>query len=251
MKKGTLYLVPNTLGEENRALQINQVIPPLVCQIASQLDFWIVENAKTARAFLSAVNQISPLKTPLQEISMEQWRGPNNEVKPKELIGPLLEGHDMGLISEAGLPAIADTGTEIVEIAHQHKINVRPLVGPNSLMIALMASGMNGQQFSFHGYLPIKAPDRQKKLKQLENDSKVNHSAQLWIETPYRNTSMLSTVTEVLNPNSHLCMAIDLTLETETIIRLPISQWKDLLQKNPASLPPKIDKRPAVFVLQA
>ena len=128
---------------------------------------------------------------------------------------------------------------------------MRPLVGPNSLMIALMASGMNGQQFSFHGYLPIKAPDRQKKLKQLENDSKVNHSAQLWIETPYRNTSMLSTVTEVLNPNSHLCMAIDLTLETETIIRLPISQWKDLLQKNPASLPPKIDKRPAVFVLQA
>ncbi len=114
-----------------------------------------------------------------------------------------------------------------------------------------MASGMNGQQFSFHGYIPIKSPDRQKKLKQLENDSKVNHSAQLWIETPYRNTSMLSTAIEVLNPNSQLCMAIDLTLETETIIRLPISQWKDLLQKNPASLPPKIDKRPAVFVLQA
>ena len=250
-KHGTLYLVPNTLGEENRLLQIPQVIPAEVIRIASQLDYWIVENAKTARSFLSAVNQLSPLHIPLQEISMSQWRGPNEESKPMDLIAPLLNGHNMGLISEAGLPAIADPGTEIVALAHQLKIPVRPLTGPSSLMIALMVSGMNGQQFSFHGYLPIKAPDRHKKLKSLENDSKLHHSAQLWIETPYRNSSMLSSALEILNTNTHLCLAMDLTLETEIVLRLSVSQWKELMQKNPTHLPSNMDKRPAVFILQA
>ena len=250
-KHGTLYLVPNTLGEENRLLQIPQVIPAEVIRIASQLDYWIVENAKTARSFLSAVNQLSPLHIPLQEISMSQWRGPNEESKPRDLIAPLLNGHNMGLISEAGLPAIADPGTEIVALAHQLKIPVRPLTGPSSLMIALMVSGMNGQQFSFHGYLPIKAPDRHKKLKSLENDSKLHHSAQLWIETPYRNSSMLTSLTESLHPQTQLCVAMDLTLESELVIRLSIEEWKKLLLSQSPKLPKDLDRRPAVFVMHA
>jgi 16S rRNA (cytidine1402-2'-O)-methyltransferase len=251
LKKGTLYLVPNTLGEDNRALQVPQVITPYVMQIAAQLDYWIVENAKTARAFLSAVNQIAPLKTPLQEISMTQWRGPQSEIKPRDILEPLLNGFDMGLISEAGLPAIADPGTELVALAHQLKIPIKPLTGPSSLMIALMASGMNGQQFSFHGYLPIKNPDRLKKLKSLENDSRTSHAAQLWIETPYRNTSMLTSATEALNAQTQVCIAMDLTLATETIMRMSVQQWRDLVLQNPTALPQNMDKRPTVFILQA
>lgn len=156
----------------------------------------------------------------------------------------------MGLMSEAGLPAIADPGTEIVALAHQLGITIRPLTGPNSLMIALMASGMSGQRFSFHGYLPIKQAERQKKLKSIEQDAKLHASAHLWIETPYRNSSMLTSLIVDLQPNTQLCIAIDLTLETEQIIRQSISQWKKAVQSNTAQLPQDLDKRPAVFILQ-
>jgi 16S rRNA (cytidine1402-2'-O)-methyltransferase len=182
---------------------------------------------------------------------MSVWRGPSKEVQAIDLMGPLLEGRDMGLMSEAGLPAIADPGTEIVAMAHHLQIPVRPLTGPNSLMLALMASGMSGQHFCFHGYLPIKSPDRLKKLRSMENESKQNHSAHLWIETPYRNLSMLTGLTEALAPNTTLCMAMDLTLETEQIIRLPVSSWQKLLQSDVSTLIKNIDKRPAVFVMQA
>jgi 16S rRNA (cytidine1402-2'-O)-methyltransferase len=251
MKKGQLFLVPNTLGDENRDLQITHVIPPFVAQIAAQLDCWIVENAKTARSFLGAVHQITPLRQPIQEIKMTQWRGPRSEVSPKDLIAPLLQGQDMGLMSEAGLPAIADPGTEIVALAHQMGIQVRPLTGPNSLMLALMASGMSGQHFSFHGYLPIKGPERIKKMKSIEQDSKLHQSAHLWIETPYRNTSMLTSLTESLHPHTQLCVAMDLTLETELVIRLSIEEWKKLLITKSPQLPQDLDRRPAVFVMQA
>ena len=251
MKLGTLYLVPNTLGEDNRNAQIQHVIPPLVVQVASQLDCWIVENAKTARSFLNAIHQVCPLRKPLQEIIMQQWRGPDADLKPIDLIQPLLQGQDMGLMSEAGLPGIADPGTEIVAIAHAMKIQVRPLTGPNSLMLALMSSGMSGQHFSFHGYLPIKPPERMKKLKAMEIESKVNQSAHLWIETPYRNSSMLSGIVASLQPTTQLCMAMDLTLPTELIVRQTIEDWKFLLQDPKGPLPKDLDKRPAVFILQS
>jgi 16S rRNA (cytidine1402-2'-O)-methyltransferase len=250
MKSGTLFLVPNTLGEVQRELQIQHVIPPLVAQRAAQLDRWIVENAKTARAFLSAIHQTTPLRVPLQEIQMTQWRGPESKIDLNDLVAPLLAGHDMGLMSEAGLPAIADPGTEIVALAHRLGITVRPLTGPNSLMLALMASGMSGQRFSFHGYLPIKGAERQKKLKSIEQDAKLHASAHLWIETPYRNTSMLTSLTEDLQLSTQLCVAIDLTLDTEQVIRQNIAQWKKVVQSNPAQLPQDLDKRPAVFILQ-
>jgi 16S rRNA (cytidine1402-2'-O)-methyltransferase len=251
MKLGTLYLVPNTLGDENREAQIQHVIPPFVVQIASHLDCWIVENAKTARSFLNAIHQVSPLRKPLQEIIMQQWRGPDSNLQLIDLIQPLLQSQDMGLMSEAGLPGIADPGTEIVALAHSLKIPVRPLTGPNSLMLALMTSGMSGQHFSFHGYLPIKPPDRLKKLKTMENDSKIHQSAHLWIETPYRNASMLSGVVASLQPKTLVCMAMDLTLPTELIVRHSIEDWKKLLQDPKSPLPKDLDKRPAVFILQA
>jgi len=251
MKLGTLYLVPNTLGEENRDSQIAVVIPPIVVQVASQLDCWIVENAKTARSFLNAVHQVCLLKTAMQDITMKQWRGPGSDVKPIDLIQPLLQGKDMGLMSEAGLPGIADPGTEIVATAHDFNITVRPLTGPNSLMLALMSSGMSGQHFSFHGYLPIKPPERMKKLKAIENESKVNQSAHLWIETPYRNSSMLSGVITSLHPKTQVCVAMDLTLPSELIMRHRVEDWKNILQDQQGPLPKNFDKRPAVYILQA
>lgn len=251
MKKGTLYLVPNTLGEDSREAQIAHVIPPEVAHRAAQLDFWIVENAKTARAFLSAIQRTHPLHKPLQEISMTLWRGPRSDSNPKTIIAPLLEGHDMGLISEAGLPAIADPGAEIVALAHQLHIPVRPLTGPSSLMLGLMASGMNGQQFTFHGYLPIKEPERQKKICAIEQESRTHHSAHLWIETPYRNSAMLASLMGALHPQTQLCLAIDLTLNSEQIVRLAVESWQKLLQKPTTQFPENLDKRPAVFILQA
>jgi 16S rRNA (cytidine1402-2'-O)-methyltransferase len=250
MGKGTLYLVPNTLGDEDRASQIHHVIPPQIVQVAAQLDTWIVENAKTTRSFLSAVNQITPLRVPLQEIHMLVWKGPQSGSHPKEYIAPLLEGKDVGLMSEAGLPAIADPGSEIVALAHAFGIPVKPLTGPSSLMLALMASGMNGQSFAFHGYLPIKNPDRSKKLKTLESDSRNQQSAHLWIETPYRNLSMLTSIVETLSPNTQVCLAMDLTLPSELILRHSVKDWAQRLGE-PNNLPKNLDKRPAVFVMQS
>lgn len=247
---GTLYLIPNTLGELERENQLPWVLPVEVRQLAATLEYWIVENAKSARAFLKAVNQLHPLKYPLQSLHMQEWRGPNSPVTPANLITPLLEGHSVGLISEAGLPAVADPGTEIVATAHAAGIFVRPLTGPSSLMLALMASGLSGQHFSFHGYLPIKLPEKLKKIQQLEIDSLKNKSAQLWIETPYRNRDMLQTLLESCKNPTRLCVAIDLSLPSEQILSKRISEWKQFLTHSKNVLG-ELDKRPAVFLLQA
>jgi 16S rRNA (cytidine1402-2'-O)-methyltransferase len=249
-KYGSLFLIPNTLGEEDRLAQIPYVIPPLVAKVASELESWIVENAKTARNFLSAVHQIHPLRVPLQEIKMQVWKGPQPGIDPKLFLEPLIDGVDVGLMSEAGLPAIADPGAEIVAQAHLFGISVKPMSGPSSLMLALMGSGMNGQSFSFHGYLPIKNPERSKKIKSIEAESRQFRNAHLWIETPYRNTGMLTTLIETLSINTQVCMAIDLTLPSELIIRHSVKEWQERLAK-PHDIPLNLDKRPAVFILQA
>ena len=247
---GTLYLVPNTLGSQTREVQIPWVIPSNVARRAAELQFWIVENAKTARAFLSAVNHITPLAFPLQDIQMQEWRGAKSNIAPESLLKDLLLGRHVGLLSEAGLPAVADPGAEIVALAHRHHIQVQPLVGPSSLMMALMASGMNGQRFMFHGYLAIKIPDRIEELRLLEQQSKKLQMTQLWIETPYRNASMLKTILQSLSPNTTLCLAIDLSLPTETILRKTIQQWQKMLTSSELD-PLNLDKRPAVFLLSA
>ena len=249
-KIGTLFLIPNTLGEENRELQLSTVLPHEVIVKSAQLKYWVVENAKTARSFLKAIGSVNPLICPIQEMQMIEWRGPRSNIDPKELIKPLLQGHDLGLISEAGLPAIADPGAEIVAAAHQANIKVAPLTGPSSLMLALMASGMNGQRFLFNGYLPIKNPERTNNLKSLETESRKFKQTQIWIETPYRNAGMLESVISCLADNTQLCLAIDLSLPTQEILSMPIMKWKNWIKSNTEKIK-ALDKRPAVFLMLA
>jgi 16S rRNA (cytidine1402-2'-O)-methyltransferase len=250
MTRGTLFLVPNTLGDDPRDVQLPYVLPNEVAKRASQLEFWIVENAKTARSFLKAVNTIYPLIKPLQEIKMVEWSGPQAKVDIKDLLTPLLLGNDLGLLSEAGLPAVADPGTEIVALAHRLKIPVKPLTGPSSLMLALMASGMNGQGFMFHGYLAIKPAERTQALKTIETQSKKNHTTQLWIETPYRNLGMLESCIEILQPNTQLCLATHLTLADELIVSQTISEWRKAWDSKSSQIK-FLEKKPTVFLLQA
>ena len=247
---GTLYLIPNTLGDDTRELQIPGVIPQEVIIQASKLQYWVVENAKTARSFLKAIGTISPLVCPLQEMQMQEWRGAKSHIDPQTLIQPLLKGFDLGLMSEAGLPAVADPGSEIVAAAHRAKIRVVPMVGPSSLMLALMASGMNGQRFLFHGYLPIKNPDRLNTIKAIETESRKLKQTQIWIETPYRNAGMLDSCLTLLSDSSTLCLAIDLSLPTQQVLSMPVSQWRQWVKSNSAMIQ-ALDKRPAVFLLLA
>jgi 16S rRNA (cytidine1402-2'-O)-methyltransferase len=250
MTKGTLFLIPNTLGDDPRDVQLPFVLPNEVAKQASQLEFWIVENAKTARSFLKAVNTLYPLIKPLQEIKMVEWSGPQTKIDIKDLLKPLLLGNDLGLLSEAGLPAVADPGTEIVAAAHLAKIKVRPLTGPSSLMLALMASGMNGQGFMFHGYIAIKPVERMQALKTIEAQSKKNHATQLWIETPYRNLGMLETCIETLQPHTQLCIAAHVTLADELIVSQSIGEWRKAWKSNAPEIQ-FLEKKPAVFLLQA
>lgn len=254
---GTLYLIPNTLGDEHREAQLPHVLPKDTIHQASQLRYWIVENAKTARALLKAVDSHAPLICPLQEMQMSEWRGPAKEHQQKnqtpdvkKLLQPLLDGHDMGLMSEAGLPAIADPGSDVVKAAHQLGITVRAMVGPSSLLLALMSSGMNGQSFAFHGYLPVNQTEKIASLKHLEQESKKKHQTQLWIETPYRNATMIETMLQSLHTNTHMCVAADLSLPSEWVKSQTVGAWQTAIKKEPGLLQ-ALHQRPAVFLLLA
>jgi 16S rRNA (cytidine1402-2'-O)-methyltransferase len=251
---GTLYLVPNTLGEINRVSQLPKVIPIENLRYIAGLKNWVVEDAKTTRAFLNAVNEIEPLKHSLQSMVMQEWRGSQSKhplsLKPKDLLSPLCQGEDIGLISEAGLPGIADPGAEIVHMAHQLGATVKPLVGPSSILLGLMASGLNGQHFRFLGYLPVDLMARKKKLGEIEQHARHHHETQIWIETPYRNTSMLQTCLEVLSAQTQLCLAVDLTLETEWIWTAPILDWRKRFTNHDA-MNSAFKNRPALFLILA
>ena len=196
-KLGTLYLVPNTLGDDARIEQLPHVLPDETLTQTAKLKHWIVEDAKTARALLKAVDSVAPLACTIQEMQMSEWRGVarnakfGDAVKPMDLLKPLIAGKDMGLMSEAGVPGVADPGAELVLAAHKLGAKVKPLVGPSSILLGLMASGLNGQRFAFQGYVPHDAQDRIARLKQLEVESRKLQQTQIWIETPYRNTAML------------------------------------------------------------
>ena len=253
---GILYLIPNTLGDDAREDQLSSVLPKDTIERASQLRYWIVENAKTARALLKAVGTQSPLICPMQEMQMSEWRGPGKQQAGKEVVNlktmlqPLLDGHDMGLMSEAGLPAIADPGSDVVKMAHQMGITVRALVGPSSLLLALMSSGMNGQSFAFHGYLPVNNAEKATALKQLEQESKKKRQTQLWIETPYRNSAMIETMLQSLQGSTQMCVAADLSLQTEWVKSQTVSEWQTSLKKE-AGLLQALHQRPAVFLMLA
>jgi len=254
-KLGILYLVPNTLGDDARNEQLPWVLPSETITCTAKLKHWIVEDAKTARAFLKAVDSISPLVCPIQEMQMQEWRGAarnakyGDSVKPADLLEPLLAGNDMGLMSEAGVPGVADPGAELVLAAHKLGAQVKPLVGPSSILLGLMASGLNGQRFAFQGYLPHDIHERSAKLKQLEVESRKLQQTQIWIETPYRNTAMLMACLNSLAPQTLLCLGVDLSLTSEMIATLLISDWRKRYPNEAACA--SLQNRPTVFLLLA
>jgi len=240
---GTLYLIPNTLGKRDESDPLPDVIPAGVQQVAASLDYLVAENAKTARAFLKKLGETCPLPRPIQEIEIREL---NVNTKPEALaalLAPIAGGRDGGLLSEAGVPAIADPGADLVRLAHTQDIRVRPLVGPSSILLAVMASGLNGQSFAFNGYLPVDANERAQKLRDLEQRSRKARQTQVWIETPYRNAALLEALRQYCAGTTLLSVAVDLTLPTETIVTLPLSAWR----------PDRLDlhKRPAIFSLLA
>jgi 16S rRNA (cytidine1402-2'-O)-methyltransferase len=246
---GTLFLIPNTLGPTEAAPgALSQVIPTHVQALTARLDYFVAENAKTARAFLKLIAIDHPLAKPLQEIEIVELNVNTPPAALAGLLGPLLAGRDAGLVSEAGVPAVADPGADLVRLAHQHGITVKPLVGPSSLLLAVMASGLNGQSFAFNGYLPTDAALRAKRIKELEQRSAREKQTQLLIETPYRNGAMLEALVGTCLPGTLICVATDLSLASESIRTLSGAKWKGLLA---AGKMPDFHKKPTVFLLLA
>jgi 16S rRNA (cytidine1402-2'-O)-methyltransferase len=243
---GTLYLIPNTLGPVDAAPRaLSHILPEQVQEIASKLEYFVAENAKTARAFLKLISVDHPLARPLQDIKISELNVNTPPAALATLLAPLLEGHDAGLVSEAGVPAVADPGADLVRLAHQHGIDVRPLVGPSSLLLAVMASGLNGQSFAFNGYLPTDAAQRTKRIQQLEQRSRAEKQTQLLIETPYRNAAMLDALANACQPGTLICVATDLSLPSESVRTLTAAKWKAALAANKG---PDFHKKPTVFL---
>jgi 16S rRNA (cytidine1402-2'-O)-methyltransferase len=246
---GTLYLIPNTLGPTEAAPHaLSHVLPEQVQDIASKLDYFVAENAKTARAFLKLVAIDHPLARPLQDIRIAELNVNTPPQALAALLAPLLDGQDAGLVSEAGVPAVADPGADLVRLAHQHDVPVRPLVGPSSLLLAVMASGLNGQSFAFNGYLPTDATQRTKRIQQLEQRARSEKQTQLLIETPYRNGAMLEALVASCQPQTLICVATDLSLATETVRTQTAAKWKAQLAAGKA---PDFHKKPTVFLFLA
>ena len=236
MNKGRLYLIPVPLGQTPPA----SVLPAAVCDCARQLTHFVAENAKSARAFLKSL----PSAFPIQQIDIRELSEHTPASGLPALLAPLLAGIDVGLISEAGCPAVADPGAQLVALAHAHDIEVLPLVGPSSILLALMGSGLSGQNFAFHGYLPAKEDARRKRIGELERESRQAQRTQIFIETPYRNTQMLETLIGCCAAQTRIGIATDLTLESQYIATRTPAQWRALPR-------PDLDRRPTVFLLQA
>lgn len=244
---GTLYLIPNTLGSMDDNV-LATIIPQQVQALTARLDYFVAENAKSARAFLKLIAVDNPLAKPLQEIEISELNVNTPAQALAALLAPVLAGRDAGLVSEAGVPAVADPGADLVRLAHQHGITVRPLVGPSSLLLAVMASGLNGQSFAFNGYLPTDALLRLKRIGELEKRSRAEKQTQLFIETPYRNGAMLEALVNACQGTTLVCVATDLSLATESIKTLPAAKWKTLLASGQG---PDFHKKPTVFLLLA
>ncbi|BAO74234.1 SAM-dependent methyltransferase [Winogradskyella sp. PG-2] len=232
--KGKLYLIPTRLGD-NPPLE---VLPISIKKIIEENNYYIVENEKTARRF---IKRVSPSKSQ-PSLKLQVLNKYTTEEERNTYLNICLEGTSVGLLSEVGCPAIADPGSDIVSLAHQMNIQVVPLVGPSSIILALMASGMNGQSFTFNGYLPIDKSERKSKLKSLERLSLEHNQAQIFIETPYRNMKMLEDLANSLQPNTRVCVACDLTLPTEYIKTKAAKDWRHNKED--------LHKRPAIFIIQ-
>ena len=236
MSHGTLYLIPVPLGHVSPEASL----PAPVLQQIHHLTHFVVENAKSARAFLKAAGTAQAL----QDLHLAEL---NEHTRPdalNHLLAPLRAGHDLGLLSEAGCPAVADPGADLVALAQREGFRVAPLIGPSSLLLALMASGLNGQRFAFQGYLPAKEGERAKSLRELEAESRKHRQTQFFIETPYRNRQLFDSILQTCQPETRITVATDLSLPGESVRTRTVKQWKN-------ETPPEIERRPTVFLLLA
>lgn len=233
-EQGKLYLVPTLLGTTSA----EQVLPVGTLNILRKIKFFIVENVRTTRRVIARVG----METPIDDIEfIELDKHGNAHPDVMALLGPVFNGNDMAVMSEAGTPCVADPGAFVVELAHQAGIQVVPLTGPNAMILALMASGFNGQSFCFHGYLPIKGPERVNAIRNLERRSSANNETELFIETPFRNNAMLDDLLKNLHPNTMLCVACNLTCPDELIVSKSVGEWKHVHHD--------WNKKPAVFLV--
>ena len=231
---GLLYLVPNLLG----VVPPEEVLPQRTIEVARALNYFVVETPKAARQFIKSLRTLQPI----QSIDFATLDINTPPERVPQLLEPAFKGADLGLLSDAGCPGVADPGALLVAAAHRAGLRVVPLVGPSAVLLALMAAGMNGQQFAFHGYLPVAAEARIKALKALDETVARNGITQIYIETPYRNDAMLAATLAACRGTTALCIAADLTLPTEQVIRRPIAQWRIATNT-------ELGRRPAIFLL--
>ena len=233
MSKGKLYLIPSPLGDNEPA----EVIPAPVLELLKSISTYVVEEARTVRRYLSRAG----LKGHIEELRLVELNEHTTPAEVEAMLPLFDEGNNVGLISEAGLPAVADPGAALVALCHRHGIEVVPQVGPSSLMLALMGSGLNGQSFAFRGYLPAKTDERRAAIREVEKLSGALHQTQIFIETPYRNDALLADLLANLSPQTRLCLAADLTLESQTIRTMSVAEWKKIGLS--------VGKRPCVFLI--
>lgn len=233
---GTLFLVPNLLG----AVPPARVLPAHTIETARSIDHWVVETPKAARAFLKTLGH----PRAIADLSIRALDAKASASDLAALLAPALAGHAVGFVSDAGAPAVADPGAALVAAAHAAGIPVVPLVGPSAILLALMASGLSGQSFAFHGYLPVPGAARAARVRELEADSRAHARTQAFIETPYRNGAMLATLVSTLAPRTRLAVAADLTLPTESVSMRPVAAWRGV---DAAAW----QRRPAIFLFQA
>lgn len=231
---GKLYLIPTTLGEEGDP---NDVLPQTIKRSIDFMDDFIVENEKTARKFIKTIQPLK-VQASLRLSSLNKHTEVSEHTK---MLQPCMEGKNVGLMSEAGCPGVADPGAVIVKLAHEKGIQVVPLVGPSSILLAIMASGMNGQSFAFNGYIPIDKSEKKTALKNLEKLSQDKNQSQIFIETPYRNNKMLEDIIQALHPSTYICVATDITMPTEFIKTMRASEWKKATVD--------LHNRPTIFII--
>ncbi len=233
MKKGKLFLIPTTLGEGSEY----KSLPPTVLDHIKNINIFIVENIRTSRRFVKKMYKEKDIDT-----TIFYSYGKHDTLNLHEdFLTHIYQGNDVGIISEAGVPCVADPGSKIVEFAHQYQIEVCPITGPSSILLALIASGFNGQNFAFNGYLPIDKKERSKKIKDLESLSKKNRQTQIFMETPYRNLQLFESILKTCSKITKLCIASDITLPSENIKTRTIEEW--------SSIRPEIHKKPSIFLI--
>lgn len=234
--RGTIYMLPCPIADSD---SVWDVLPDSNKQVINSLDYFIVENVRSARRFLSKAG-VERAISELEFVELNEHTTSSADVE--RMLRPIIDGRSAGVISEAGVPGVADPGADIVALAHRHGIRVVPLVGPSSIILAMMASGQNGQSFSFVGYIPVKDAERSQRIKSLERRAQQEHQAQIFIEAPYRNVKLMEALLKTLSPQTRLTVAADITGADEYILTLSVEQWRR------RGMPP-IEKRPTIFIL--